>query len=86
MICKNCHTSYNYLTKLGGKLKKKKNNLYSIYDSVQIPTCIGTCTHSLHLCKFLCFVVRTFCGCCGLCSFILVSLEFAAAYDRMQWV
>lgn len=24
MICKNCHTSYNYLTKLGGKLKKKQ--------------------------------------------------------------
>lgn len=29
MICKNCHTSYNYLTKLGGKLKKKKN--YTVY-------------------------------------------------------
>lgn len=85
MICKNCHTSYNYLTKLGGKLKKKKN-LYSIYDSVQIPTCIGTCINVMNVYKFLCFVVRTFCGCCGLCSFILVSLEFAAAYDRMQWV
>lgn len=30
MICKNCHTSYNYLTKLGGKLKKKKKT-YTVY-------------------------------------------------------
>lgn len=73
---------------MGNEKKQNKNNLYSIYiyDSVQIPTCIGTCINVMNVYKFLCFVVRTFCGCCGLCSFILVSLEFAAAYDRMQWV
>lgn len=68
------------------KKKKKKTYTVYIYDSVQIPTCIGTCINVMNVYKFLCFVVRTFCGCCGLCSFILVSLEFAAAYDRMQWV
>lgn len=68
------------------KTNKQSKLIQYIYDSMQIPTYIGTCINVMNVYKFLCFVLRTFCGCCGLCSFILVSLESAAAYDRMQWV
>lgn len=35
MICKNCHTSYNYLTKLGGKLKNQTYTVYMIVCKYQ---------------------------------------------------